>query len=252
MKQQAKNVGKTGLSILLLISLLFPLPTAALTLSKVEGFWGNVVGDSHIKFLYDLPIGYGNGLEDQVRWGEGAYGGPQSGLGFTGTASGTSFDIEDVFEIGQLRHFNNPIYANTAAALTELTISLSFSDPAGLAGTFDFTFAINETPNTPGPPLSDDIITFPASLPTQTFDISGRAYTLELLGFGNSPGTFTSYFRSPEGTTNRTLLWGRITSPSPEPPIPPPEPTVPEPGTIFLLSAGLIGIIGLKKMICKS
>ena len=82
----------------------------ALTLSEVDGTWSNTVGGTNVNYPANVPVDYGNGSEDQVRWGDNA-GFGQSGLGFTGAAPPpSSFEIGDSFEMGQLRHFNTPIY----------------------------------------------------------------------------------------------------------------------------------------------
>ena len=202
--------------------------TNALTMSSASGSWSNTVGGAPVNYIADVPILYGNGLEDQVRWGQpaGLY---QSGLGFTGISPPPiSFSIGDAFEIGQLRHFNYPTLGDPVTS-TDLTISLSFSDPAGLNGTFGFTFAVNETPNNTGQsPWDDDFIYFPSSYPQQNFDIGGSLYTLRLLGFGPNGQNLVSQFQSPEGGANGTLLWGQITTPQ----------TIPAPGAILLGSIG--------------
>lgn len=212
---------------------------ASVTLSSVDGSWSNTVGGTGVNYPVGVVVGYGNGLEDQVRWGDPAEF-AQSGLGFTGVAPPSmSFEIGDAFEIGQLRHFNNPIWSGSAATSTDLAVSLVFSDPAGLSGTFNFTFDIDETDNSPGPPASDDIITFPSAYAQETFDIGGTLYTLQILGFGPDADHLVSSFRSPEGGTNSTLLFGKITTPA----------VIPAPGAIVLGSIGisLVGWLRRKK-----
>lgn len=214
---------------------------SALTLSSVEGAWSNPIGGSNINYYYNVGIAYGNGNEVQIKWGDPATSAGQSGLGFTGIAPPASvFGIGDAFEIGQLRHFNNPIY--NAVSAVDLTISLSFSDPAGLNDSFLFNFTVDETPNTTGgSPGDDDFIYFPSGFADETFNIGGVEYTLELLGFGASADSLVDQFQSPEGGTNSTLLWAKITTP----------PSVPEPGTMLLFGLGLLGLVGFRRKFKK-
>jgi hypothetical protein len=203
---------------------------ADLMLTAVDGDWSNPIGPGTSitgNVIYDtlatngVGVTYGNLLQDQIRWGEAAeiY---KSGLGFTGVATPLTIAIGDAFAIGQLAHFNNPIYLDTEIVSADLTINLTFSDTES----FLFSFGINETPNTGTAAQNADIISFPSSYPEQTFDISGDSYTLKLLGFGSDPLIPLSQFSSLEGGTNNTLLWGKIEH-------------VPVPGAV------LLGIIGL-------
>ena len=212
----------------------------ALTLSSVSGTWTGTQGGSNVNYS-TATVGYGNGTEYQVRWGDPGPSGEQSGLGFTGIAPPSiSFQIGDPFEIGQLCHFNHQIAGGSEATEAYLKIEISFSDPVGLTAEFNFTFDINETPNTTGDPYQDaDIITFPSSYPSETFSINGVEYTLQLLGFGDSADNLINSFSSPEDGTNVTKLWGKI--------ITPPPTTVPIPSTVLLLGSGLVGLVGFSR-----
>ncbi|UCD80407.1 MAG: PEP-CTERM sorting domain-containing protein [Desulfobacterales bacterium] len=207
----------------------------ALILDSSIGTWSNPVGGSPINYFSVANPEYNNRIENQIRWGEPA-GVLQSGLGFTGVAPPPYvFNVGEAFEVGQLRHFNYPTF--NALSGVDLAISLSFADPAGLNGSFDFTFTVNETPNNTGGSGDDDFIYFPSSFANETFDIGGVEYTLELLGFGPSADSLVDQFRSTEGRTNSTLLWGKITTPPP----------VPEPATMLLFGFGLVGLLGVSR-----
>ena len=186
---------------ILAMALILGLPPAAqaLTLASVDETWLNPVGAT---VTYStVPISYGNEDEAQARWG-GDTGSGQSGLGFTGVSPpSTTFETETPFELGQLRHFNNPVFAPVVTSI-DLNVATVFSDPA-VSPSFTFTFAVNETPNDTGDPVLDqDYIYFPSSFPDETFTIGDTIYTLKLLGFGPDAENLVSQFASPEGTTN--------------------------------------------------
>jgi len=214
---------------------------ADLMLTAVDGDWSNPVRPASSIYgtiIYNNGVTdtYGNLLQDQIRWGNPPIGGEQSGLGFTGVVGVATLPativLGDVFAIGQLAHFNNPIFDNSVIESADLTINLTFS--ANPTESFLFTLGVNETPNTGTTEQNADIISFPSSYPEETFYISGDVYTLHLLGFGSNAGSLLSEFSSPEGGTNETLLWGRI------------EPVqTPVPGAVLLGMLGL-GVAGVK------
>lgn len=214
---------------------------SALTLNSSSGTWDNVVLQNGIIVGTDGVPAPSYRVEfltggSEVRWGRPVTPAGKSGLKFTGVGF-SSFDVGEIFKIGTLEHFNNAI--SSAATAAELNITLNFSDPA-ISQVFNFAFGINETTNnaTPCPAGDtapcDDIITFPNAFPSSTFSIDGMDFTLELLGFSDSPdGTPINQFISQEfdqGTgTNSTMLFGRITKKS-----------VPEPAT--MLGVSMLGI----------
>lgn len=233
---------------------LFDSSVSALTLTSSSGSWSNLVMvDEDDTFLgianpgsNTLNVDFSNN-ESKVEWGEPFPRGSdeKSGLEFT-RVTNQDFQIGGEFLIGTLTHFNNPVTQPFASA-ADLTVNLSFSDPA-ISPSFTFTFDINETLNSkngiPIPPaLCDppseltppvpcpDVISFPSSFPSQSFTIDGQDFTLELLGFRNIENeTPQLNFVSEEKETNSAELFGRITAVE----------KTPEPTTVLAL--GLVGI----------
>lgn len=223
---------KFAVSTLLAVALLTAVNTAsAIDVFAVDGDWSNPVGGTNISYVDDVFVGYGNSDEDQVLWGTEYEGGGQSGLGFTGAASGPIV-LEMPFEIGQLTHFNNPIASGTAASAVDLTIKLDLDFGSEIKNhTFTKTLKIDETLNEPG--MVDDIIDFPSGLGSTSFVVDGTTYWLTILGFSSDGGTtIQDKFISPENGTNSTVLYGQLS-------------VVPAPGAILLggLGTGLVGLL---------
>ena len=197
----------------------------AISLNLSSGSWNQPVGGSGI--VYQTV-----GSENQVRWGNPFYGGGtslKSGLGFTGVGPST-FGLGEIFQVGQLRHFNNVVSGGTAASGVNLSLFLNFDDPAAIQS-FNLKLEIDETTNEVGTcayfsidPCADKISISQASMSNQ-FSVAGTDYTLQLLGFSLTPGgTPINEFISQEGGTNEALLFAKVTAAGSEP--------VPEPATI--------------------
>jgi hypothetical protein len=211
--------------------------TASLTMDSDVGTWTGTNGGTAVQYQ-TVGVAYGNGSENQVRWGVPYHVADtidnQSGLGFTGKApsgSPVTFELGDAFEIGQLAHFNHEIYNGGSPTEAYLKLVMDFTTPDGpLSQTFNFTFGVDETPGL----NTDDIISFPNAYAAENVVIGDTTYTVQLLGFGASPDSLVDQFVSVEnGQVNTTLLWGRITE----------RPAVPVPGAVLLSSIGL-GLVG--------
>jgi hypothetical protein len=197
----------------------------AFTFSTI-GTWGNAVGGN---------VTYTTGTENQASWGQYA---PPSGLGFTGK-TGTG-DFNNLLELGQLRHFNNPVglIELTVPQTVDLTVALNLlinNEP--ITRNFTYSLRVDETPDDVLPcpyqsvtPCADAVF-WQNTIASNSFAIGGVDYTLELLGFSNTSTLLpVNQFISEERSTNETTLFGRVV----------PAAGVPEPTTTTgLLLAGL-------------
>ena len=190
------------------------------------GTWDHAIGGD---------VSYTSGMENRVSWGQFN---PQSGLGFTGK-TGTG-EVGSLLELGQLRHFNNPVgsIALTVPQTVDLTVALNLlisNEP--ITRHFTYSLRVDETPDDVLPcryqsvtPCADAVF-WENTIASNSFTIGGMDYTLELLGFSNTSALSpVNQFISEEHGTNATMLFGRVV----------PTAGVPEPSTTTgLMLAGL-------------
>jgi|GEM_PF-2791063 len=187
-KKDVHKLSNIRLALLFLcfFSILFSAHIGSCTTLSADGSWSNVIGGEQV--VIDPP--------NEVRWGDPASNSQKSGLRFDGYSE-ISVPIGENFCIGELTHFNYPIYPNAATQAT-LSVTLQFVDPA-ITSTFSFDLGIDETLNVGScgdcsyepceSPCPDRISILNVPGP-QTFSVNGKSYTIEILGFTDTcPGS---------------------------------------------------------------
>jgi hypothetical protein len=230
-----KGVATAALTI---AASLFATSAQAFTFSTI-GTWSNPIGGSSITYQTI-------GAENQIRWGS-PVNNEKSGLGFAGNAGTANFG--DTFQLGTLRHFNNPVFGGTSISGADLTVNLSFGGSLPIpAQNFLFNLAVQETPNEtpcayPSATPCADRISFPNLVSTNSFTVGDTSYSLELLGFRNTVGgALVNQFISDEGRTNQTALFGRVVETTA---------AVPEPMTIAGLALAGAGLARVRRRQAK-
>jgi len=217
----------TAFSVMTTTALALPI-----TVNVVSADWTNVVGGNNINFV-DTDGQVGN---EEVRWGSGFNGGPQSGYRFDGSAPAAfTVETDDDFVLGDFSHFNFPILPGGAPSSLVLNISAELSvDGVALSeGPFDFQFLHNETPNNcnTGPNCANDLISLSNLTTSDTFTVNNVDYTLDILGF-QTGGDLVNTFSTIEGQTSTAGLVGCFSAVLPTP--------VSAPGSLALMGLGLI------------
>jgi hypothetical protein len=237
-RQLLASLIQPGLSgIFLLLGLGYAATAQALTLNSTYGIWSNPIGGENIRFAQD-------GSESQIRWGIAVPSSDllsdQSGLGFQGIGD-TTVEIDQLFQVGTLRHSNRPVRTGTSIDGVSLTVGFNFAELEQPA-LFDFEFTIDETANIAGScpypgiiPCSDQI-SWVTSSTSRTLLYNDQEYTLELAGVRQGfTNDLQESFISQEGGMNTAFLFGRLTAaPTSQP--------VPESGVgVGLLTIALLG-----------
>lgn len=145
----------------------------------------------------------------------------QSGLGYEGI-SNLNIGVGDIFNIGELTHFNQTIYDyGLIGENAEFSLNLDFGDNSIGSQNFNFAFSIDETPNKQevcpyqteeGKGCSDQI-TWDFSIDQEnSFMYENEEYSLELVGFGQDLASkgIVNEFISQEGRNNSANLFARL------------------------------------------
>lgn len=196
---------------------------AIVTLNNVDGTWSGASsgGINLPSCLYynntadttdENQVAYGSSNSDY--WGYPICPGSldltrQSGFGFNGTDGPLAVNTGEIFLLGELTHYNRPIYTTYPFRTVDLDIALDF---AGLPlSTLSFQMQLDETSNQagtcqygePGDEPCPDKVDFNTTVDTETFEIDGKFYTLAIVGF--VPGTAGTCVYDANSTINEFI-----------------------------------------------
>lgn len=194
-------------------------------------------------------------------------GGPQSAYGFQQLAAGDDIDTDQVFDLGQFTHFNNPILTpargstSIATAQLSVTVSVQFEDGVTREITSTFDFAHLETPNQPRTcangarngrgvnvnGCADRVQATRNDAQSTTIEVNGVTYELDITGFLFG-GQLLEDFWTVERRSNSAVLQAVLRAVDGGEPPPPPAPIpLPAAGWLLLGSMGGLALVRRKR-----
>jgi len=216
-----------------IVSLTCPVSSAPATIIAIEDVgaaWNNPFGGFPYCIEFTTAAStYGNGTQQQVRWGDPYTAAGKSWLGFTGVAAPPMpVGADTPFPIGELVHVNRPLIVPSACRAVELALDVAFVDGPTAALVLQVT--IDETIGRGTRPKTDDFITLDGTQGPALIWIAGTQYAFDVAGFGTHPDNITDAVRTPEDDLSTTTVWGSLSA-------------VPEPATCLLLGLGSLVLL---------
>ncbi|MCP4109960.1 MAG: hypothetical protein GY749_31300 [Desulfobacteraceae bacterium] len=135
------------------------------------------------------------------------------------TFQGTSFNVlsEVPFKLGSVTYYNGATTLGTSATAVTLKITLDISLPETVHFETTHLVSLISTPNEGTEWEQADYVFFPDSLSEQYFDLDGKKYKLELIGFSQDEGeNKVKEFHVLEDDGTSAELYGWLTAVNPE------------------------------------
>ena len=208
-----------------------------INITSISGIWQDDVPDAAVS---------GEGTST-ISWGTPASAGGQSSYTFTPTSTPFSVEVlpppQATFDIGTFTHSNFPVFDATLQTVN-LVVTTQLNIGGGTSETVESTFAfthlettnVEPCPDPSGTPCSDQVTFETVSSGTETFEVDGDLFFVDIAGFLVG-GVVEDEFWTEEGLANNADLQGVIRAEAgiAEVPVAP---------TMLLLGMGLIGLGG--------
>lgn len=222
---------------------------ATINVSSIVGEWIGWTAQSGASNVKKTPTSDA-ATHAELRWGAG---GARSGYDFDAAEVPFSSAEDTAFALGTFTHLNYTINNNTSIKNATLKVTYTFSIDGGASQTKSSTFLFDhwETPNADNPcadggtngsginagGCADRVIARTNAGASQTFEIGGVEYALDVTGF-TVGGTPMTQFWTQEGKTNDAVINARFVTLSSIAPIP-----LPAGGLLLLGALGGLGVM---------